>query len=454
MTDIAGKPYWEITFDTDGNSSPDRATTAAAIAAAGIDNLFVMSHGWNNQQSTAESLYQRMFPLLATAADQHAELGSVGFVGVIWPSIWWPDEAGAAPSVTAVGAQSVQAPAVGPVNVNVDLSGAQIAATYALSFDATTAALVHQMGDLIDQGVALARSGATPQQQSANVLAFHQLLGQITSDGPATPVRATEDSGETALFESTQPVTDYADLADTMGSGSNDGAAQSFGIDFAKIWNGAKDAMRVASFWQMKSRAGTVGRLGLGPLLQQLHADAPATRVHLIGHSFGARLVSNALSTFASGDVSPVASLLLIQGAFSHWAFAGADMPFGVPGSLNGFGARVHGPLVATFSHSDWAVGVWYPKASFLAGDFVQAETAPKWGGMGSDGFQSSNPQADVTVGSNGTHYTLVAGTFHRADANAYIADTSQSAFAGAHSDIVHPEIAWLAACAAAPTAP
>ena len=42
-----------------------------------------------------------------------------------------------------------------------------------------------------------------------------------------------------------------------------------------------------------------------------------------------------------------------------------------------------------------------------------------------------------------------VASTNHRADANAVIRDTSQSSFAGAHSDIRHPEVAELIVAAA-----
>ena len=65
-------------------------------------------------------------------------------------------------------------------------------------------------------------------------------------------------------------------------------------------------------------------------------AASSTRRVHLIGHSFGARLVSFALAGIDSPQRSPVASLLLVQGAFSHWSFAHAqDNPFGRPGALN-----------------------------------------------------------------------------------------------------------------------
>ena len=58
--------------------------------------------------------------------------------------------------------------------------------------------------------------------------------------------------------------------------------------------------IRILSYTIMKARAGTVGSVGLGPLLVAMKKDAPGVRVHLIGHSFGARLVSFALAGIAS----------------------------------------------------------------------------------------------------------------------------------------------------------
>src|SRR6185437_17094028 len=97
---------------------------------------------------------------------------------------------------------------------------------------------------------------------------------------------------------------------------------------------------------------------------------------------------------------SPVASLCLIQGAFSHWSFAPLQsMPFGTAGALNQYTDRVHGPLVATFSEHDWAVGRWYPQASFLArqdNENPDPDQPDQWGGMGSDGFQGVSPSKQL----------------------------------------------------------
>ena len=49
-----------------------------------------------------------------------------------------------------------------------------------------------------------------------------------------------------------------------------------------------------------------------------------------------------------------------------------------------------------------------------------------------------------------GTAYSLTPGSFYRVDGSAVIANTTQSPFSGAHSDIQHPPVAWLAVSAAA----
>ena len=47
------------------------------------------------------------------------------------------------------------------------------------------------------------------------------------------------------------------------------------------------------TYWEMKQRAGIVGAAGIGPLLGRLHETQSTLRVHVIGHSFGARGVSS-----------------------------------------------------------------------------------------------------------------------------------------------------------------
>jgi hypothetical protein len=118
--------------------------------------------------------------------------------------------------------------------------------------------------------------------------------------------------------------------------------------------------LHALSFWLMKRRAGQVGeRLGrelLAPLFSMMGDRAP--RLHLIGHSFGAKLVSSAVL----GGLRPQ-SLVLLLAAFSAFAFTEQ-----VPGTKRpGFYRRVltdrmvAGPIVALRSDHDRALNTLYP---------------------------------------------------------------------------------------------
>lgn len=440
MEQIDGHPYWELTYDKDGRlTSPAEGGFLNEVAAQGITDLFVFAHGWGTGEARARRLYRTMFPLISSAA---AGAPGVGFAGVFWPSLWFPD-----PPPEAAGPVRAAVQADRPGAANAMLSGKEITESLLASFAAAQHATLRRMGELIDEGVAAV--GAEPDSaQQQRLDEFHQLVGTVF----ATTPHAGEDSGEESLLLAENPRAAYAQISDIVGSTPAEGGAQGLGDFFGKVWNGAKDTLRVGSYFEMKGRAGTVGRRGLGPLLERLHGRAPAVRVHLAGHSFGARLVSFALAGIGAPAASPVASLCLLQGAFSHYAFTPLrDMPFGSAGALNGFADRVHGPLTATHSPHDWAVGRWYPKASFLARDDAAARVDPamRWGGMGAHGFQGAAPAQSLTLRPPGQPYTLAAGTFYRVDASAVIADVGQSSFSGAHSDISHPEVAWLIASAA-----
>jgi hypothetical protein len=65
-------PYWELTFDADGDvDGPQRDRLLAGLPASGVRDLIVFAHGWNNDRSTATRLYSGFFapvPRIAPAA--------------------------------------------------------------------------------------------------------------------------------------------------------------------------------------------------------------------------------------------------------------------------------------------------------------------------------------------------------------------------------------------------
>jgi pimeloyl-ACP methyl ester carboxylesterase len=435
--------YWQLRFEADGSvvaGAESVQSLVEQIRASGTQDLFVMSHGWGNSEEMADQLYQGMFGLIRNAA---AVPPNARFLGVYWPSLWFPDPPEEGQRELA---RDIATPRP-PGQADAAVSGKAIARSLADGFTGADREDVKRMGKLVDAGLKGVEKGESQAVQQERLDEFHALLGKVFATTPAGDATTEEDSGEAVLFTTDDPRDAYGKLSTVMGS-APESDTQGIGDFFGKVWNGAKDALRVGSYFQMKGRAGDIGRSGLASFLVALQTAAPGVRVHLIGHSFGARLVAFALAGIGSPEQSPVASLTLVQGAFSHWSFSDGSSDLGIQGALSGFQNRVKGPLCATFTSADWAVGNWYPKASFLAQqDNQDSEGANRWGAMGADGYRGVTAR-DLSLPLTGQE-TFVAGEFHRADANFVITDTSQSSFAGAHSDIQKPEVAALIVAAA-----
>ncbi|MEO6320155.1 MAG: hypothetical protein ABIR56_05800 [Polaromonas sp.] len=88
---------------------------------------------------------------------------------------------------------------------------------------------------------------------------------------------------------------------DTRAATGASGAA-GLGDLFGGLLSGARNLLNYTTYYQMKERAGAIGQGGLNPQLAQLQNRFPALKIHLIGHSFGGRLVT---ATAAGPDVLP-----------------------------------------------------------------------------------------------------------------------------------------------------
>ena len=165
------------------------------------------------------------------------------------------------------------------------------------------------------------------------------------------------------------------------------GGAAGLGDIAGKAFRAARNLLNLGTYYEMKGRAGDVGSTGVADLLADLRAANPDLRIHLAGHSFGARTVSAAAR---AGDTAlPVASVSLLQAAFSHFSFADNWEP-GKDGLFRSVLAtqRVSGPIVVTHTRNDRAVGVAYAIASRVAGQVAQGvgDAGDKYGGLGRNG--------------------------------------------------------------------
>jgi hypothetical protein len=373
---------------------------------------------------------------------QRSGTATIGVVGVIWPAMRWLDE----PLVAPGGAAGARAGA--GIGGGVASVGGMAPANTESPIDPTGAESVRALKAVYaapDQQASLEELARLLEERPADSQAlrrFQQLLEPLTRTPDA--VQAPEDNGEAALLKD-DPRQIYERFADATPLPDTGGGTAAGGNPFEALWTGAREALRQATYWQMKRRAGQVGQHGVGPLVGRLHQRHDALRIHLAGHSFGARVAAFTLSGLPPDGVSPAKSLLLLQGAFSHFAFAAAlpDEP-GTPGALAGMQSRVDGPLLVTHSQRDTALTTAYPLASIVSGDATAAaqDLLFRWRAMGDDGAQSV-PANKILLAPVGTSFPISPGAIINLDGNEII--TVGDPPGGAHGDIFRPEIAWAA---------
>ncbi len=465
----AGFPHWEAQFDEQGRAVISAALDAlvAEVAAEAVTDLFIFSHGWNNDLATARDLYQRFFAQLQQVlASRPASAAKIGTVGLFWPSMRWADEAPAparAGGAASLGSDGATVPHPSDEQLVLNLKSVFTGEHQQSAIDAMAALLRDRprdeqqlrrfqqlMGDLAGAGAPSAVAPAIGETAAAPQAAAPQISvpPATASAASETAAAAPEDNGEAAGLLGHDAIDVFQRFA-SLAPQRRAGGAAGLGDVFSRLWNGAKEALRVASYWQMKARAGVVGQRGLGPLIDRLQAASPALQVHLIGHSFGARLVSFSLAGLKPAPPFAVESVVLLQGAFSHFAFAPAlPQDPSRAGALAGMSSRVNGPLCVTHSLKDTAVGTAYPLASIAAREDSAAlsDEMFRWGAMGHDGAQAVQA-ATAALGPAGTRYSFGIGSFLNCDGNQVIVQGGPPS--GAHSDIVHPEIAWLVLAAA-----
>ncbi|MFD7325087.1 serine-threonine protein kinase [Streptomyces sp. NPDC059875] len=400
MAGMSVEPYREITFDKDGDGAAGQGAALAALAAQGVTDVVMFAHGWNNTRSVATRLYSAFFAPFPEILGPGAR---VGYVGVVWPSMMFSDEP--IPDFESVAAVHPGKEAV-----------------------------VGRLATLLKE---------QPDDEEA-LTEFGELLRELTdTNGSRGFMEADPDVPPVPDFLLADPVAVCAMFADAMEEAAGPAGVptprEAFGRRLTRYWKGAREALRQATYFTMKRRSGTVGERGLGPLLGELARSAPGLRIHLVGHSMGARLVSYALRGLPAGARN-VASVTLLQGAFSHYAFA-ARLPHepGRGGALRDLQQRVDGPVVACYSRHDTALRVIYPLASRLARDADSLLGSDKrWWAIGHDGVQAV-PGTPVLTLARALHDGIPATGCVSVDAAEVV---------GEHSDICHAELARVVASA------
>jgi hypothetical protein len=415
MNAIAGIPYIEANFDKNGK------LTSPVTLPAGVTDVIVISHGWNNDKQDAEQLYTALFTnFVAVAQPNDLPNRSFAIIGVIWPSKRFDElVAATATSGAADGSAGLSAPASAESD---KLLAAKIDGMEALFPDAAAKAVLAQLRALIPN---LQESGTARRKF---VDAVRSLLDKNAQSAEDASDAFFKDDGNDIMTRLKVDEDDLdPQLTETGGSASLPlgvgvvkpaaGGAAGFLSFLSGFKAAAMNVLNFATYFEMKSRAGTVGKNGVAPLIDGLPASVQ--RIHLVGHSFGGRVVT---STAANSTTNKIKSMSLLQTAFSHNGFSQSAKGFfrSVVDSK-----RVNGPILVTFTPNDKAVGIAYPTASRLSGDTTAAlgDKNDKFGGLGRNGAQKMNggEVIDGKLLPAGSAYQFQSGKFFNLESSDFI---------------------------------
>jgi hypothetical protein len=344
-------------------------------------HVFVASHGWNNTASEALASYQRIIATMSSVADSF-NVRPAPYVplviGIHWPSSAFED----------VGSSNRSA---GEDPEHTLLTIFQTLPTY-----------------------------KSPETHSQDVLSMQRLLSlrpdQVTPDD----TKIAADLFKKYSLRSDKP----DDLAFLLEPLSNDRGA---GLSFQNAFN-------VFTYWQMKERAGIVGRDGVRAMVSKLQERFPNASFHLSGHSFGCKVMLAAVASDTPLS-RPADSLVLLQGAVSYQAMAARVADTGQEGGYRRALDRnraVRGVIAATFSSNDSTLNIPYEVASRFAGQVGELERAvSRFSALGRVG-DSDTPW--VPMRPAGAPYNFTPGLW----------SINGTSFVLGHRVIYGPEVSWM----------
>jgi hypothetical protein len=443
-------PIFEMQIDKDQKlvTPSQEQDIINALTAPGntFTDVVVISHGWNNDMDEARTLYRNFFRSLEQVFP--AAVGKTLAIGILWPSKKFTDDqlipGGAASADSDPGADNIL---LNRLEEMKNLFGDS------------------EADDQLEQMKALV-AGLSKDTNKQNQ--FVSLMGALL-DQHTDPAQRSDDEGKASLSERAQnnggakvlktfglPITQKpkpggGGAATVGGLGGNPalrpggaGGAAGLGDLFSGIKAGALRLINFTTYNVMKDRAGKTGRDAVNPLLQRIQAKVPQTlKFHLVGHSFGGRLVT---ATVDGPTALRVQTLLLLQAAYSHNGLARSFDPQN-PNNSGFFHAifdnrKVSGPILITHSKNDRAVGLAYPLASRLNGDDAAGlgDATDLFGGMGANGAQHVDKQ-EISLQPVGANYDFKTS-------GKLVFNLNGDAIIQSHGDVARPETAAVLAAA------
>lgn len=364
---IAGFPFFALAFDKNAKpTTPHEGKELIAEVAKpdGPTDLFVISHGWNNDMEQSRAMYERVFGQVRKALEDGMVAGlkdrRFALAGIFWPSMKFAEG-----DLIPGGAAS---------------TGDQLAV------EVEEAAAIADRADAA-RLKAIAEGLRKPSSRAKAMRALRKLVVSVSTEKGDPEISAEElaELGDQAFLRLLTGRAAPAPMDDEVGG------VAGFGDAFSGFNDGARSALGFWTFWTMKKRGGEIGAKGLAPVLGRVREAGKNVRIHLVGHSFGARLVTAATD---AGSFAP-STMTLIQAAFSHNAFS----PKGAFRKVV-TGKKVRGPILITHSTKDTPLSYAYPIAVRLSFDSTSTlgTKHDKYGGLGRNGAQKTEEAAELAL--------------------------------------------------------
>lgn len=399
----------------------------SALGRGGFTDVYLFSHGWNNDFQHALMRYKAFVSTYgALRAERDVSSGRPYrplLVGIFWPS-------------TALLMPWERAP---------DFAAADAGEGDAVDFSLVTEVAAQVPPADLDRFYALAERQALAEDEARELILI--LPAGVTGAGDPD---VEGDPGR----ESEELLVAWAELEASLSDPELPTSPEDFGAAGggplgAPLAAGSLDRLnprnlfRGMTVWQMKDRAGIVGAAGVGPAIRGMLGMTvrSETRFHLIGHSYGARVLLTAVGRpEGAPQPRPVDSLLLLQPAVNHLCFADR-LPDGRAGGFRGVPSLVKQPILSTFSCHDFPLRQTFHLALRRGTDIGEVEIAADeppsqyaaLGGWGPRGFAGSRK---VAIKSPPDEYDLGEG------APELWAVDGERTISG-HGDVVNESTAW-----------
>lgn len=432
METVKGFPVLTLEYGKSGKAKDNAHAQKVKdfVANQNLDELFVVSHGWNNSASEARDLYRKLLGRIKDNMSTEPQLAArkMGVLAVIWPSKRFK-----AFEQDISGGQAGGAASAEP-EIDDPMEDARILAEEL--DDELTKAQQTQLKNAAEAAI------KNESDWPAFLETLKELIPHDDEDG---------DEADNLLFDGISDPEQALAQFDGIESNGDDGFQT--GGAASSTASGAGGAvgsvLNFTTYYVMKRRAGKVGQFGLAHSLVGVRVGKPSLRIHFAGHSFGARLVTMAAMSLNGQSSAAPDSMTLLQAAFSQNSFSANFPPPNKPGFFRNVMARdcVDGPILVTHTHNDVAVRVAYSIASALSGDNASfVGNAPsQFGGLGANGalHMGSESKDGKLLKTGASGYSFRKGKVYNLNSDKFIKG---------HSKIKVPQVGYALVKAMAAT--